>query len=306
MDHVVYAISDSTGETAEQAVRAALAQFRPRVDVRTLVFGRIRDDAAARSIIRRAKAEGALVVYTIVEPENRLRVKDLAEEAGVPAVDLLSGLLLSMGRHLNRKPLSVAGLGHETDAAYFRRIEAVEFAVGHDDGRMLETLHEADLVLVGVSRTSKTPLSNYIAQRGYKVANVPIVKGLVVPPQLDTLDPRRVFGLVIHPVSLANIRRRRIEAMGVEGPSSYGDPETCREEILWARRVFRAHPSWTVFDITDRAIEETAASILEVYRAKLEAPEEPKKAKKATKPKEPKKPKKARKKAKRSSEGGGR
>jgi hypothetical protein len=268
--HVVYAVSDSTGETAEQAVRAALAQFRPRVDVRTLVFGRIRDEAAARAVIRRAKADGALVVYTIVEPENRLRVRELTEEAAVPAVDLLSALLHAMGRHLDRKPLSVAGLGHETDEAYFRRIEAVEFAVCHDDGRKLDTLAQAQVVLVGVSRTSKTPLSNYIAQRGYRVANVPIVHGLPVPSQLAKIDPHRVFGLVIEPLSLSTIRRRRIEAMGVEGESSYGDPDACREEMLWARRIFRDHPDWTVLDITDRAVEESAAAILEIYRAHFE------------------------------------
>lgn len=290
-DHVVYAVSDSTGETAEQAVRAALAQFRPRIDVRTLVFGRIRDEATARSVVERAKAEGALVVYTIVEGENRMRMKALAEKAGVPAVDLLSPLLHVMGRHLDRKPLSVAGLGHETDAAYFRRIDAVEFTIRHDDGRLLDSLTEAEIVLVGVSRTSKTPLSNYIAHRGLKVANVPIVQGLPVAPQLDRVDPRRVFGLLIDPGALSSIRRRRMEAMGVEGPSAYGDPQSCRDEILWARRIFREHEGWTVLDITDRAIEETAAAILELYREHFEAgAETPDATQKGGKPAPAKKP----------------
>jgi len=268
-EHVIYAISDSTGETAEQAIRAALAQFRPRVDVRTLVFGRVRDEASATALLQRAKEEDALVVYTLVEPTQRALIKRLINKYDVSSVDLLSGLMLEISHHLDRKPLSVAGLGHETDDDYFRRIEAVEFTVQHDDGRHPDHIEHAEIVLVGVSRTSKTPLSNYIAHRGYKVANVPIVKDLPPPMQLEMADPKRVFALVIDPNTLMNIRRRRMEVLGMDMSAQYGDPDAIRKEILWSRRLFRDHAEWTVIDVTDRAVEETAASILEMYRERF-------------------------------------
>ena len=167
------------------------------------------------------------------------------------------------------------GLGHETDEAYFRRIEAVEFAVHNDDGRLPRNLSKADLVLVGVSRTSKTPLSNYIAHRGYRVANVPLVKDIPPPHELDEVDPRRVFALVVDPATLANIRRRRVEALGVRDNDPYADPRAVREELAWARRIFRDHPEWTVFDTTDRAVEETAAAILQTYRERFGVPATP-------------------------------
>lgn len=265
-DYVIYAISDSTGETAEQAVKAALAQFRPQVDVRTLVFGRVRDEASGKSLVKRAKKEGALVVYTLVEPTQRARMKKLIDTHGVASIDLLSGLMLEISHHLDRKPLSVAGLGRETDAAYFRRIEAVEFTVQHDDGRLPGHIDEAEVVIVGVSRTSKTPLSNYIAHRGLKAANVPLVQGIPIPAQLEDIDPSRVFALIIDPNTLVNIRRRRMEVLGMDMTSTYGDPDAIRKEILWARRLYRDHPGWTVIDVTDRAVEETASTILEMVR----------------------------------------
>jgi regulator of PEP synthase PpsR (kinase-PPPase family) len=273
---VIFAVSDSTGETAEQAVRAAVAQFRPPGDLRTLVFGRVRDEAAARAVVGRARREDALVVYTLVDPQQRARMREIAQENGVTAVDLLSGLILELSRHLGRTPLAVPGLGHQTDDAYFRRIEAVEFAVHNDDGRLPRNLGKAEVVLVGVSRTSKTPLSNYIAHRGLRVANVPIVKDLPIPRELEEVDPRRVFALVIDPVTLANVRRRRMEALGMPPTDAYADLHAIREEMLWARRLFRDHPGWTVVDTTDRAVEETAAAILETMRDLLaEAPAAP-------------------------------
>jgi regulator of PEP synthase PpsR (kinase-PPPase family) len=268
----IHALSDATGETAEQACRAALAQFHfePGEEARIRLFSHVRNEQALTEAITRAKADGALVVYTLVGHGLRDRMLELAFEHGVPAVDLLGNLILEVARHLGRKPLSMPGLGHETDAAYFKRIEAVEFAVKNDDGSQPQNLARAEIVFVGLSRTSKTPLSNYIAHRGYRVANVPLVMNVPPPAELDRVDPRRVFGLVIDPLVLANIRRTRMETLGMDARDGYGDIDHIRQEMRWVRGLFQAHPDWTVLDITRKAIEETASLVLELYRQRFE------------------------------------
>lgn len=265
----VFAVSDATGETAEQAARAALAQFGAHHGARIQVVRQVRNEEALVSVLERAAALEALIVYTLVDPDLRGRMATLAQEHAVTAVDLLGGLIWELSRHLELPPLHLPGLGYETDEEYFRRIEAVEFTVYNDDGRLPENLTKADLVFVGLSRTSKTPLSNYIAHRGLKVANVPIVAGLPPPAELEEVDPRRVFALVVDPTVLVHVRRARLEAMGLEADARYGDLRHVRDEMRWARRLFREHPAWTVIDITERAIEETAAQVLETYRRRF-------------------------------------
>jgi regulator of PEP synthase PpsR (kinase-PPPase family) len=267
---LVYAVSDATGETAEQACRAALAQFGPVEVARIRLIAHVLDEHAVETAVRQAKENNALLVYTLVGPALRARMKEVAAEHNVTAVDLLGGLIGQLARHLGRAPLSMPGLGHELDAAYFRRVEAIEFAVNNDDGRQPQNLVKADLVIVGLRRTSKTPLSNYIAHRGYRVANVPLVIEVPPPRELDQVDPKRVFGLVIDPFVLSNIRRTRIAALGMSSDSGYGNLQEIRKELTWARRVFDQHPHWTVVDITQKAIEETASLILEMYRARFE------------------------------------
>ena len=210
---LVVAVSDATGETAQQTCRAALAQFGRADDSLILVRSHILDEEGLEQVVLEAKALGALVAYTIVGPELRTRIKEYTVKHEVEAVDLLGPLIARLGRHMQRTPLAVPGLGHELDDEYFRRVEAVEFAVYNDDGREPRNLKKADIVIVGISRTSKTPLSNYIAHRGYKVANVPLVLDLPTPPELDEVDPERVFGLVIEPSVLMKIRRERMEAL---------------------------------------------------------------------------------------------
>ena len=270
-EHVIYAVSDSTGETAEQAVRAAVAQFKTDHPAQIRTFSHVRDVEAVRNIVLLAMSRGALVVYTLVDPDQRAAMRTLTQEHAVTAVDLLSGLIHELSWHMDTAPLARPGLGHETDDAYFRRIEAVEFTANHDDGKRLNTIGQAHIVFVGLSRTSKTPLSHYVAQRGYRVANVPLVGGMEPPAELLAIDPRRVFALVVDPVALANIRRRRLVELGVEETTDYADLKKVREEMLWARRLFRKNPAWTVLDITDRAIEETASRVLEIYRPCFES-----------------------------------
>ena len=266
------AISDATGETAEQSCRAALAQFGHFEDARIRMLPHILNERALERAVIEAKEEKALLVYTLVGAELRARVKVLVNEHDVGSVDLLGPLVTRLGKHLGQRPLAVPGLGHELDEDYFRRIEAVEFAVSNDDGRRPDNLRKAELVIVGISRTSKTPLSNYIAHRGYRVANVPIVLDMPPPPQLDSLDPQRVFGLTIDPVTLMKIRQARMAALKMESTSDYGDLRQIRREITYARKLFDRHPGWTVIEVSRKAIEETASLILETYRQRFESP----------------------------------
>ncbi len=264
--------SDATGETGEKVVRAALVQFFGHEKVGVEVLPHVRDEATVRAVVAEAKKRSALLVYTLVGSTLRARLKQVAEEADVRAVDLLGGLLLQMAMHFGEDPLYKPGLGHELNAEYFKRIDAVEFAVNNDDGKEPRNLRKADIVLVGVSRTSKTPLSQYIAHRGYRVANVPLVREIPLPRELPLVDPRRVFGLMVDPAMLIEVRRTRMKHMGMEPSSEYGDPRRVREELEWCRRLFADHPQWTLLEISGKAIEETASLILERYRQRFSHP----------------------------------
>jgi regulator of PEP synthase PpsR (kinase-PPPase family) len=266
----VLVVSDGTGETAEKVVRAALAQFGPHDGVRVQVVGHALDREQVKGLVEQAKREGAFLLYTLAEPESRAYVRRLIEEQQVRAVDLLGLLLHQMAAHFGASPLYRPGLGHELDAEYFRRVEAVEFAVYNDDGREPRNLRRAEIVLVGVSRTSKTPLSSYIAHRGYRVANVPLVHGIPPPKELERVDPGRVFGLVVDPGVLVEIRRTRMEQLGMRADDDYGDLRKIRQELEASKKLFAAHPQWTVLDITGKAVEETAALILEMWRERYE------------------------------------
>jgi regulator of PEP synthase PpsR (kinase-PPPase family) len=267
----IYVISDSTGETGAKVVQAALLQFRHE-QVSLRIFSNLRDKKALCSTVDRAAAENALVVYTLVRAEQRVIVHDRAAQYGVQAVDLMGQLMLRLGHWLGETPVSTPGLLHRLDEEYFRRIEALEFAVKNDDGKMPKNFKHADLMIVGVSRTSKTPVSSILAQRGYKVANLPLVMGVRPPPEMDEIDPRRVYGLTISPQMLHQIRQTRVQRMGIQRGAEYADLEQIRQELAWAREVFREHPDWTVVDVTRRAIEETASDILACHSERFGAP----------------------------------
>ena len=261
-------LSDGTGETAVAAARAAMSQFQTRWRLRT--FGDIRQLAQVERVLDVAADSGAVVIFTLVNEELAEAVRVGGEARGVPTVDLLGPVIWSVAEHHRLAPQFRAGVLHGFSDEYFRRIEAVEFAVRHDDGANLHTLFQADIVLAGVSRTSKTPLSMYLAQRGYKTGNVPLVPGRGVPKQLVDLDPRKVFGLVVAPEVLLEIRRSRVRALRAPPHIDYADPEAVVEEIRRVRRAF-AERGWRVVDITNRAVEENAARILELYDASNDA-----------------------------------
>jgi len=259
----IYIISDGTGDTAEKVVRAALLQFKGYL-VHVRVFPNITERDQLERLIRRSAREGALVVTTLVRSDTRATAAELAKQYRVQQSDLIGSLLGQLTLFLQSQPEGVPGLMHRADEAYFRRIEAVEFTVKADDGKVPRMLPQADIVLVGVSRTSKTPLSVFLAHKGYKVSNVPLVLERPVPPQLEQTDHRRVFALTIDPESLREIRRQRLKTMRVPGRTNYSDMDYILAELEWAEDLYRRHPSWPVIDVTQKAVEETAATILKV------------------------------------------
>ncbi|MSP15242.1 MAG: kinase/pyrophosphorylase [Myxococcales bacterium] len=261
----VFVLSDSTGETAEKVVNAALLQFGG-ADCDVQIFSRVRLESEVEKIIERAAGLHALVVFTVVDSAERELLWELCQRLGVEAVDLIGGLMAKLSSFLDEQPQGVPGLTHALSEEYFRRIEAVEFTVKNDDGAEPRNLPRADLVLVGISRTSKTPLSTFLAQKGLRVANVPIVLGIAPPIELEEVPPERIFGLTIQPEVLAKIRQARLVHLGMPPDSSYGVRDHIQREIAYAQEIFRQHPGWPVIDVTARAIEETAADILRITR----------------------------------------
>jgi regulator of PEP synthase PpsR (kinase-PPPase family) len=264
----VMIISDATGETAERMVRAATLQFTD-VPVNVRTYSRVRLEAELEKLIEKAAELRALVVFTVVNADERDLISRLVERYDVEAVDLIGALIGKLASFLGSIPAGVPGLLHTVSEDYFRRIEAVEFAVKNDDGAEPRNLPKSDLVLVGISRTSKTPLSTYLAQRGLKVANVPLVLGIDPPEELSLVDDRKVFGLIVQPDMLMRIRQARLKHLGMPVDSSYGDRQHIENEINYAREIFRKHPNWPVIDVTNRAIEETAADILKIYQERM-------------------------------------
>lgn len=260
----VMIISDATGETAERMVRAATLQFSEPVQIR--LYSRVRLESELEAILEKASELRALVVFTVVNTEERALISQLVERYNIETVDLIGALISKLATYIGSAPAGVPGLLHSINDDYFRRIEAVEFAVKNDDGAEPRNLPKADLVLVGISRTSKTPLSTYLAQRGLRVANVPLVLGVDPPEELSQVDERKVFGVIVQPDMLMRIRQARLSHLGMPNDSSYGQRAHIENEIAYAREIFRKHPNWPVIDVTNRAIEETAADILRIYQ----------------------------------------
>jgi regulator of PEP synthase PpsR (kinase-PPPase family) len=258
-------LSDSTGETAERAVRAAMLQF-PHSGAHVQLHTRVRTKEAVLPILEGASKDGALVVFTVVSPELREYIHAASHELKVEALDLIGALIGKLAVTLDRQPINMPTGRLPLTEDYFRRIEAVEFAVRSDDGKEPRNFKRADVVLCGVSRTSKTPLSTLLAQRGLKVANQSVVLGVPLPPELDDTLGVLVVGLTISVDQLVEIRRARLRQLGMPPDASYGLREHVKQELEYAERVFAAHPRWPVIDVSGSAIEETAAIILEALK----------------------------------------
>jgi len=260
-------LSDSTGETAEKVVRAALLQF-PQNRAAIRLHTRVRTKEVARPILERAAREKALVVFTVVAPELREFIHQMTAELHIEALDVIGSLIGKLATFLDREPLNTPTALLPLSDEYFRRIESVEFAVKSDDGKEPRNYKKADLVLVGVSRTSKTPLSLLLAQRGLRVANLPLVLGAALPYELQNISSDRIVGLTIGIDQLCEIRQARLRQLGMPAETNYGMREHVREELEYAESLFRER-GWPVVDVTGRAVEETAVIILETLRERL-------------------------------------
>lgn len=259
----IYIVSDGTGETAEKVVRAALHQFSGYL-VHVQVFPNVTQREQLQRLMRMASQRRALIVTTLVRPEMRVAAQELAQQNRIRHADVIGTLLLQMTLFLRSQPEGVPNQMHQVNDEYFRRIEAIEFTVKADDGKDPRMLHKADIVLVGVSRTSKTPLSVFLAHKGYKVCNIPIVFDKPLPTQIENIDQRRIFALSIDPQTLQTIRKQRLITMMVQNRSSYGDLDYILAELDWAESLYKCNSHWPVINVTQKAVEETAASILNI------------------------------------------
>jgi hypothetical protein len=266
-------ISDGTGETAAQMTKAAMVQFRNH-EAHFARYKNIRNEAQIQAIMEDAESSRDLVIYTIVSPLLRQFLVQQAHQRSIPCVDLLGPLLVGLAGYFGYEPKSIAGLLHDVNEQYFKRIEAMEYTIAHDDGRELKGLEKADLVILGISRTSKTPLSMYLSHQGWRVVNIPLIQGFEVPKEIFDIDQRRVIGLTIDPENLATIRRARLERLGHDKGGEYADPEKVNQEIEYANELFRRNRRWPVFNVTGKALEETASEIIKLMSSRRLSPPE--------------------------------
>jgi hypothetical protein len=262
---VIYLVGEGTGETISRIARASLVQFnRENVEVKT--FFLVTDKKYIARIVKQAADDRALIAFSIIQTDLRDFLIQETEHEGIKAIDVIGDFIVQLSIFLKEKPMAIPGRQYILDEEYFRRIEAINFSVKHDDGKLPQGLKLADLVLVGLSRTGKTPLSTYLANQGWKVANVPIHQDLLPPEELFQIDPRNVFGLIISIESLVKLREARLKQLGLEPYAKYADPVRVADEIEWSREFFKQHPRWRIVDISNRAIEEAAATIVNAYR----------------------------------------
>ena len=266
----IHLVSDATGETLKSVAKAALVQFqKSQEEVETHTWALVRKPLQMERVVEAIAAMGGLVLFTIVDQELReILVKGCAR-AKLPIVPVLDPVIMAFGKYLGEKAVNLPGRQHEMDAEYFHRIDAMHFTIAHDDGQHLEDLDKADIVLVGVSRTSKTPTSIYLANRGLKTANVPIVPGLIIPSEVESLKNPLVVGLTASPDRLVSIRRSRLISMNQTTETAYVDDERVKEELTIARKLCAKH-NWPIIDVTRRSIEETAAAILNLHNRREE------------------------------------
>ena len=261
----LHLISDSTGETLENIAKAGLAQFD---DVETIkhFWPMVRTEGHLDRVMDDVGKQPGLVLYTLVDHHVRDRLEQRTRAMGLPAVSALDPVIDALSRMLGMEAKERVGAQHALDAEYFERVEAIQYTIAHDDGVGPESWNNADIILAGVSRTSKTPTSIYLANRGYKVANVPLVPEAPPPDILYELEKPIVVGLTTSPDRLVQVRRNRLLSLNQAPETDYVDQERVKAEVAFARRIF-ADNDWPVIDVTRRSIEESAAAILNIVTA---------------------------------------
>lgn len=259
----IYIVSDSLGETAERVVHGAAIQFEDRATIRVEKVSHVADVAGIERVVQRAADETAAVVYTLVRPELRQHLHMVASRLGVPHVDVMGPVLDTLQEALGIAPQLVPGLSHRLDRDYFERVDAIEFAVKYDDGKDPKGVKDADVVLLGVSRTSKTPVSLYLANHRLKVANVPLVPEIPVPAEVFGVGRSKTVGLIIDPELLMSIRRQRLKTLGLGASAQYATMDRIMGELDYAWDIF-SRLKCPIIDVSNHAVEETASRVLEL------------------------------------------
>lgn len=255
----IFIISDATGQSGLHIVRAAIVQFED-ARAKMSVFHDVDSRARLKKVLDQARSAGALIAFTFVKKEMRDYANEYCMKNNIYHHDILGPLINNLSSYLQLEPLETPTLLRKVDARYFKRIEAIEFTIGHDDGRGAERLHEADIVIVGLSRTSKTPTSFYLAQEGYKVANIPIVPGIPPPEELFEIDQHKIICLNIDPEVLQKVRKVRQKQSGLD--ASYTDFKKIFAEVEYIKELLKKHRNWRVVDTTNKSVEETAWEII--------------------------------------------
>jgi regulator of PEP synthase PpsR (kinase-PPPase family) len=261
----IHMVSDSTGETLMEVMRASVAQFEETNPLEHL-YSLVRSTRQMERVLAEIEAYPGVVMYTVVNPDLRRMLETRCAEIGTPAIAVLDPMLATLSAYLGRGITSRAGAQRALDAEYYHRIDALNYAMAHDDGQG-DNFEGADVVLLGVSRTSKTPTSIYLAHRGFRAANIPLVMGVPIPEEIYSLRKPLVVGLTASPERIVQIRRNRLLSLNEDRDTDYIDDFAVREEILYAKRLFAKH-GWPNIDVTRRSIEETAAKIINLLNEK--------------------------------------
>lgn len=262
---IIYVISDSVGETAQQVAKAAISQFMINDNYEIRRFPYVVDKKFLMEILNSGKNEDAIIIYTLVDESLSTLTKEYCENEGLSNIDLMSPILSEIAKKTDRKPRREPGIIRKLDETYFKRVEAIEFAVKYDDGKDPRGVLKSDIVLVGISRTSKTPLSMYLANKNIKVANVPLVPEIPLPKELNDINPKKIIGLTNTPEKLNKIRQERLKALGLSSNANYANLERILQELDYSDSVMK-RLGCPVIDVSNKAIEETAGIILDLMK----------------------------------------
>lgn len=266
----IFVVSDGSGETALSLLKASLAKIHiPHLQIYR--FKNLRTEEQLSTLISEVKEKNALVVFTLAKTELRQWMSQECQKRSIPHIDLLGPVVLQLSQFLEQTIELSPGALRVVDRSYYDRMEAIEYTVKHDDGRNLDDLDQADIVLLGISRTSKTPLSIFLSYQGFKVANVPIVLGQPLPPEVFRMDQRKIFALTINEEALHRIRQNRVNRIQGEKDMGirYAGLDHILEELQYAEGLFHSNRKWPIINVTDRALEETASEIIRIYNSRM-------------------------------------
>ena len=262
---VIYVISDSVGETAQQVTKAAISQFQLEDDYEIRRFPYVVEVNFLEEILKSAKEENAIVIYTLVEQELLEFTEQYCEKENLSCVDLMTPILKQITNKIGVTPKREPGIIRKLDESYFKRVEAIEFAVKYDDGKDQRGILQADVVLLGISRTSKTPLSMYLANKNIKVANVPLVPEIPIPKEVFEINQKKIIGLTNTPEKLNQIRQERLKSLGLSSNANYAKFDRILQELDYSDKVMKK-VGCPVIDVSNKAIEETAGIIMDIMK----------------------------------------